>query len=282
MPETDVDVDDPADPRVADFRDLTDADLRARHEEEHGVFIAEGPLVLRELVTSAYDVRSVLVTPSQRAALADVLDGLDAPVYVAGQRVVDAIAGFHLHRGALACARRRPPVPVHDVLRDARVVAVLERVNDHENLGALYRNARALGVDGVLLCPECCDPLYRRSVRVSMGHLLHVPTARTGPLPGALDEVRAHGFTVVALTPDPAAESVDVLRDPALGRLALLVGAEGPGLRPETIAAADRRVRIEMAAGVDSLNLAAASAIAFHEAASGRTTAAGRRERIAR
>ncbi len=266
----DIAVDDPADPRLADFLSLTDADLRARHEEEHGVFIAEGPLVVRELVASAYDVRSVLVNPGQRSALADVLDGLDAPVYVAAQRVIDEVAGFHLHRGALACARRRPLPDLASVLAGARVVAVLERLNDHENLGALYRNARALGVDAVVLCPECCDPLYRRSVRVSMGHVLHVPTARATSMPAALDALRAAGFTTVALTPAPDAEPVSALRDLPPGPVALLIGAEGPGLRPETIAAADRRVRIEMAAGVDSLNVAAASAIAFHEATAGR------------
>ena len=268
-------VDDPDDPRVADYRALTDSDLRVRHEEATGVFIAEGPLVVRELVASAYDVRSVLVTPAQRAALADVLDDLDAPVLVAAQRVIDAVAGFHLHRGALACGRRRAERDLVDVLAGARLVAVLERVNDHENLGALYRNARALGVDAVVLCPECCDPLYRRSVRVSMGHVLHVPTARASSTAGAIAELRERGFTVVALTPQPDAEPVDVLRDPTLGPVALLVGAEGPGLRPETIAAADRCVRIPMAHGVDSLNVAAAAAIAFYEAGCARRTATG-------
>ena len=261
-----VAIDDPADPRLADFRALTDSDLRERHEEEHGVFIAEGPLVVRELIASSYDVRSVLVTPAQRDALSDVLGRLTAPVYIAPQRVIDTIAGFHLHRGALACGRRRALPDVADVLPGARLVAVLERVNDHENLGALYRSGRALGVDAVVLCPECCDPFYRRSVRVSMGHVLHLPTARAASVSAALEQLRGVGFTVVALTPDASAEPVDVLRDPALGRVALLIGAEGPGLRPETIAAADRRVRVPMSRGVDSLNVATAAAIAFHEA----------------
>ncbi|HVF20143.1 MAG TPA: RNA methyltransferase [Mycobacteriales bacterium] len=270
MPATDVDVDDPADPRLVDYRSLTDSDLRVRHEEAAGVFIAEGPLVVRELIASAYDVRSVLVNAGQRSALADVLDELDAPVYVASQRVIDSVAGFHLHRGALACGRRRTEPAVDDLLSDdlvagAGLVAVLERVNDHENLGALYRNARALGVDAVVLCPECCDPLYRRSVRVSMGHVLHVPTARVPSTAEAISALRARGFTVVALTPQDDAEPVDVLRDPALGPVALLIGAEGPGLRPETIAGADRRVRVPMSDGVDSLNVATAAAIAFHE-----------------
>ena len=276
MPGSDVVVEDPDDPRVADYRSLTDSDLRVRHEEAAGVFIAEGPLVVRELVSSTYDVRSVLVTPGQRRVLADVLDPLDAPVLVASQRVIDAVAGFHLHRGALACGRRRPEPTLSELLDrlpDVRVVAVLERINDHENLGALYRSARALGVDALVLCPECCDPLYRRCVRVSMGHALHLPTARAASTAAAIVELRRRGITVVALTPQHDADDVDVLRDASTGPVALLVGAEGPGLRPETIAAADRRVRIAMASGVDSLNVATAAAIAFHEAGRARRPA---------
>jgi len=263
-----IEVDDPDDPRLADYRALTDVELRVRYEDDAGVFIAEGPLVIRELLSSTYDVRSVLVTPGQHDSLADALEGSTAPVYVATQRVIDAIAGFHLHRGALACGARRPLLDVAGLIETAHVICVLERINDHENLGAIFRNARALGVDAVLMCPECCDPFYRRAVRVSMGHLLHVPIARTRHLPSALEQLAAAGFTTVALTPDPAAEPVQVLDGLRGQRVALLLGAEGPGLRPATQEAAHHRVRIPMQSGVDSLNVATAAAIAFHRSLS--------------
>ena len=261
---TAIQVDDPDDPRLVDYRALTDVELRVRYEGDAGVFIAEGPLVVRELLSSPYDVRSVLVNPGQHDALADVLADCAAPVYVASQRVIDAIAGFHLHRGALACGVRAPTRSVADIVKAARVVCVLERINDHENLGAIFRNARALGVDAVVLCPECCDPYYRRSVRVSMGHLLQVPIARTPDLTAALGELGAAGFITVALTPDLMAEPVHTLDRLRGQRVALIFGAEGPGLRPDTQAAARHRVRIPMRRDVDSLNVATAAAIAFH------------------
>ena len=262
-----VEIDDPADPRVADYQSLSDVDLRVRYEGEAGVFIAEGPLVVRQLLSSPYAVRSVLVAPNQLVALQDALRQVTAPVYVAAQPVIDSIAGFHLHRGALACGARSEPDDLDSVLASTRTIAVIERVNDHENLGAIYRSARALGVDAVLLCPECCDPLYRRSVRVSMGHVLHVPTARVGPISTTISELRERGFRTVALTPD-GTDPVSVLGEYAADeRIALLVGAEGPGLRDSSRTAADRRVRIPMTHGVDSLNVATAAAIAFHELA---------------
>jgi tRNA G18 (ribose-2'-O)-methylase SpoU len=174
------------------------------------------------------------------------------------------VVGFHLNRGVLAVADRAARPEAADLVRDARLVAVLEGVNDHENLGALFRNAAALGVDGVLLGPRCADPLYRRSVRVSMGHVLRVPfTELPGPWPDSLELLRAAGLRIAALTPAPAAEP---LAAAGLGgqRVALLLGAEGPGLTAEALAAADVRVRIPMATGVDSLNVATAAAVAFH------------------
>jgi tRNA G18 (ribose-2'-O)-methylase SpoU len=257
-------VDDPDAPRLADYRALTDSELRQRYESQAGVFIAEGPNVVRALLASAYVTRSLLLTPKQMDDLSDVLDAVTAPIYVGPQSLLEQVVGFHLHRGALAVGERRADPSVASVLRDARVVAVLEKVNDHENLGALFRNARALGVDAVLLDPECADPYYRRAVRVSMGHLLHVPWTRLPALPAGLDPLHAAGFESVALTPDPSVASIEELV--ALGpvRLALLVGAEGPGLSEATMRAASRRVRIPMAPGVDSLNVATAAAIAFH------------------
>lgn len=263
-----VPVDDPGDERVADYRHLTDAALRRLREEpgpggRHGIFVTEGALAIRRLLRSDYRVRSVLVTPAQLGALADDLAGLDAPVYVAGRAVMAAVAGFDVHRGALASADRRPLPPPEALFARARRVAVLEEVNDHENLGGTFRNAAAFGLDAVLLCPRCADPLYRRSVRVSVGHVLGVPFARLDPWPGALGALRDAGFALVALTPDPTAEPLRRLDPASLGRVALLLGAEGPGLSAAALARADRRVRIPMAPGVDSLNVAAASAVAF-------------------
>ncbi|HEX8003481.1 MAG TPA: RNA methyltransferase [Mycobacteriales bacterium] len=246
-------IEDPGDPRLADYRGLRDPATRVAYEREHGVFVVEGTLAIAALLESAYEVRSLLVTPAMRARLpADVA----APVHVASREVLAAVAGFDVHRGALAVAVRPPERSPAEVLRDARTVLALERLNDHENVGVLFRVARALGADAVLLDPETCDPLYRRAVRVSLGHVLHVPFARADDLLGALA-----AFTTVALTPgaDTRVEDVAVPE-----RVALLLGAEGPGLRPETIARADVRARIAMRAGVDSLNVATAAAVALH------------------
>lgn len=248
-----IEVDDPGDARLADYVGLTDAALARR---DGGAFVVEGVLAIRRLLTSRYPVRSLLLAANRVGALADELDTVEAPVYVASQAVMNEVAGFAIHRGALAAADRLPPPSVAEVVDGARLLAVLEGINDHENMGSLFRNAAAFGVAAVLLSPDCCDPLYRRSVRVSLGHVLHVPFTTLG----SLDEL--DGFTTVALTP---AADAEVLGSVERGeRVAVLLGAEGSGLRPETLAAADRRVRIPMAPGVDSLNVATAAAIAFH------------------
>jgi tRNA G18 (ribose-2'-O)-methylase SpoU len=249
-----VPIDDPTDERLADYLRLTDADLRRRGE----VFLCEGLLVIRRAIELGTPLRSLLVTPERWEVLRDAVDPLDVPVYVVAQDVMNAVTGFNIHRGAIAAAARPEPRAPAPLLRRARTVAVLEGVNDLENLGAVFRNAAAFGIDAVLLDPTTADPLYRRCVRVSLGHVLAVPHARID----GLDAVRAAGFETVALTPDLAAEPIDTI---ATGdRMALLLGAEGPGLADATLAAADRRVRIPMAAGVDSLNVATAAAIAFH------------------
>jgi tRNA G18 (ribose-2'-O)-methylase SpoU len=250
-----VAIDDPDDPRLADYRALRDAELQ-------GAFIAEGALVVRQLLRSPYRVRSVLVTPRKLAALDADLPP-DVTVYVAPRELLRAVVGFDLHRGAVAAAERPPPADAAAIARRARSLLVVEDVSDAENMGSLFRNAAAFGVDAVLLSPRCCDPLYRRAVRVSMGHVLHVPFARLAPWPSSLDDVvRAAGFTTVALT--PGADAVDVDRVPPPPRPAILVGAEGPGLTDAALASADLRVRIPMRPGVDSINVAAAAAVAFH------------------
>jgi tRNA G18 (ribose-2'-O)-methylase SpoU len=257
-------IDDPADPRVDDFRDLSAADRRPDRPGGRGLVIAEGVVVVRRLVDSPYPVRSLLGVPRRVAELAGDLADLAVPAYVTDAHTMAAVVGFHLNRGVLAVAGRPAGPDLDALLRTARVVAVLEAVNDHENLGALFRNAAALGVDAVLLGPRCADPLYRRSVRVSMGHVLRVPFVELpGPWPAALDRLRRAGFRVAALTPGPDAVP---LTGTAVGseRVALLLGAEGPGLSDEALAAADVRVRIPMAPGIDSLNVATAAAVAFH------------------
>jgi tRNA G18 (ribose-2'-O)-methylase SpoU len=261
-----IDVVDSADRRLDDFRDLTAADRRPDRPGGRGLVIAEGTVVVRRLLGSPYPVRSLLGVARRLEELAADLTGLDVPVYPVSADLMAEVVGFHLNRGVLAVADRPAPVPVAE-LAGKRALAVLEGVNDHENLGALFRNAAALGVDGVLLGPRCADPLYRRSVRVSMGHVLRVPFA-TLPAdppewPAALDLLRGDGRRVVALTPRPAA--VPLAEAGLAGaRVALLLGAEGPGLSEEALAAAGEWVRIPMASGVDSLNVATAAALAFH------------------
>ena len=256
------DVADPADPRLADFRGLAAADRRPDRPGGRGLVIAEGVAVVRRLLDSPYPLRAVLGVPARLEALAADLAAVRAPVYRASAEVVAETVGFHLTRGVLASADRAPEPALPDLLATARRLVVPEGVNDFENLGALFRNAAALGADAVLLGPRCADPLYRRSVRVSMGHVLRVPFV-TLPVPAYLDPLRAAGFHLLALTPQPAAIPLSSV-DPQLPRVALLLGAEGPGLVPETLAAADERVRIPMRSGVDSLNIATAAAIALH------------------
>lgn len=250
---------DPDDPRLGDYRALTDVELRTRFEAPHGLFIAEGELVLRRALGAGYRPRSYLVDTKRVDAIADLHD---APVYTADQDLLERLTGFHVHRGLLASFHRRPLPSATEVLTTATRVAILEDVNNHTNVGAIFRGAAALGMEAVLLSPSCADPLYRRSVRVSLGHVLRVPWSRTGPLPAGLDVLADHGFTVVALTPAPGAEPLRSLAWPE--RVALVVGAEGPGLTAATLAAADRRVRIPLAPGVDSLNVATAAAVVLY------------------
>jgi tRNA G18 (ribose-2'-O)-methylase SpoU len=252
-------VDDPRDPRLDDFRDLTDADVRP---DRRGIVIAEGVNVVARLARSPFAMRAVFGVAQRIEALQDDLAGRDVPAYVCDKWLLSDVVGFRVTRGVLASASRPQPADPVRLLGTARRVAVLEGLNDFENLGALFRNAAAFGLDSVLLDPTCADPLYRRSVRVSMGHVLQVPFAvLPGPWPAALETVRTHGLTLLAMTPDGGA--ADLRRLPAPARWAVLLGAEGPGLSAAALAAADHRVRIPMADGVDSLNVATAAAVAF-------------------
>lgn len=251
-----VEVRDVDDPRLTDFRDLTVADRRPDRPGGRGLVIAEGVTVVRRLLDSPYPLRAVFGVPAKISQLAPAI--ACAPCYTGSAELMAEVVGFHLNRGVLATAERVPVPPVLELIARSHHVAVLEGVNDHENVGALFRNAAALGVDAILLGPGCADPLYRRSVRVSMGHVLHVPFA---PL-RHLSALRSAGFRIVALTP-----AVDAVPLPEAGvkagRVAWLLGAEGSGLSAEALAEADLAVRIPIAPGVDSLNVATAAAIAF-------------------
>lgn len=254
------------DPRLDEFRDLTTADRRPDRPGGRGIVIAEGTVVVRRLVESAYPVRALLGVPRRLEELDAELTGLDVPAYVMSADVMADVVGFHLNRGVLATADRAPRPSVAELVSTARVIAVLEGVGDHENLGALFRNAAALGVDGVLLGPGCSDPLYRRSVRVSMGHVLRVPftvVSGLGEWEAALDVVRQAGFRLAALTPRPGAVPLwDAAGDE---KVALMLGSEGHGLSEQALAAADVAVSVPMADGVDSLNVATTGAVAFYE-----------------
>jgi tRNA G18 (ribose-2'-O)-methylase SpoU len=258
-------VDDLGDPRLADFADLRYPSVRAALERERGIFTVEGRFALEALVGSRHRTRAALVDARRVDALAPLLAATGAPCFVAAPDLIEAVAGFTFHRGVLAVAERPAPGVPGLLAAQARRLLVLESVNDHENLGSLFRNAAAFGVDAVVIDPTTADPLYRRSVRVSVGHVLRTPFARVadGDWPAWLAELSADGWGVVALTPDPGAEALGVLVDDAPDRVALLVGAEGRGLSEPALAAATRRVRIPMAPGVDSVNVATAAAIAL-------------------
>lgn len=255
-----IPVDDPADRRLADYAELADPGARRRRERDE-LFVVEGATAIERLLASDHPVRSVLVTPQALERLARTLDAVEAPVYVASREVLAATVGFNLHRGAVAAADRRPLPSVATVAASASRLVLLEGLNDPENLGAIARSARALGIDGAVLDPTCIDPYYRRTVRVSMGEILFLPTARAEHWPADLDVVRAGGFEIWALTPDPAATPIWDLDVPA--RVAVLLGAEGPGVSDAGFRAAGLQVRIPIRAGVDSLNVGHAAAVTF-------------------
>jgi tRNA G18 (ribose-2'-O)-methylase SpoU len=261
------------DPRLTDYVSLRDVELRTSLESEHGLFLAEGEKVVRRAVEAGYPVRSFLMAARWLDGLADVLDRAgDVPCYVAAPEVIESVTGFHVHRGALASLRRLPLPAVSAVLADASRVVVLEDLVDHANIGATFRAAAALGMDAVLLSPRCADPLYRRSVKVSMGAVLSVPYARMANWYDGLDDLRSAGFVVVAMT--PAADAVPVSQLPRAQRIAVVLGTEGEGLSRRWMSTADLRITIPMRAGVDSLNVAAAAAVVFYVLNAGQATAA--------
>jgi len=259
-----IPISDPADPRLADYRDLRDVQLREHLEIEHGLFLAEGEKVVRRAVEAGFTPRSFLMAEKWVDGLADVVG--DAPVYVASEAVSQQLTGFHVHRGALAAFERTPLPSLDEVLDGARSVLVLEDLVDHTNVGAVFRSGAAMGFDAILLAPRCADPLYRRSIKVGMGAVFSMPWTRLPDWHAALPSLSGLGFTTVALTLAPGAVPIEEAVT-GVDRLALVLGSEGHGLSRRWEESADRRAVIPMAAGIDSLNVAAASAVACYVAA---------------
>ena len=262
------DVDDPDDPRLDDFRDLNSVDRRPDLPTGKGLVIAEGVLVVQRMLASRFTPHALLGTERRLAELTDDLAGAGAgaPFYRVSAEVMAQVVGFHLNRGVLAAARRVPEPAVAEVVEGARTIAVLEGVNDHENLGSIFRNAAGLGVDALVFGAGCADPLYRRAVRVSMGHALLVPYARAVNWPADLTTLKEGGFRLLAMTPDGGACALaEAMAAAHAQRVAVLVGAEGPGLTAAALRSSDARVCIPMSRGTDSLNVATAAAVAFYE-----------------
>ncbi|WP_327377373.1 RNA methyltransferase [Streptomyces sp. NBC_01216] len=287
-----ITIDDPDDPRLSDYTGLTDVELRRRREPAEGLFIAEGEKVIRRARQAGYEMRSMLLSAKWVDVMRDVIDEVPAPVYAVQPDLAERVTGYHVHRGALASMQRKPLPTAAELLGPARRVAVMESADDHTNIGAMlplgvqegtgqrvaifedivdhtnlgaaFRNAAALGVDAVFLTPRCADPLYRRAVKVSMGAVFHVPWTRLTSWPEDVELFRQHGFVTAALCLSEKSITIDELAARRHEKLALMLGTEGDGLSTGALRAADEWVRIPMAAGVDSLNVAAASAVTFY------------------
>ncbi len=266
-------IDDPEDPRIADYVGLTDVALRRTLEPERGLYLAESEKVIRRALAAGHRPRSYLMAERWLTDLADLVqqaESDDVPVFVGEHEVIERLTGFHLHRGALA-SMHRPVLPAPaDLLAGAHRVVVLEDIVDHTNVGAVMRSVAGLGTDAVLVTPRCADPLYRRSVRVSMGTVFQVPWTRIDPWPAGIDLLHEQGFVVAALALAPDAVTLDNLASDPPDRLALVLGTEGDGLSARTVGRADLTVRIPMSGGVDSLNVAAAGAVAMWALSRGR------------
>lgn len=262
-----VRVTDAADPRIADYCNLPDPDLMARR----GLFVAEGRLVVGRLLASArWTPRSLLVTETALSAVQQALDSRpDTPVFVVDQPVMNAITGFNIHRGCLALGERNPGLEWRRLVESAALVVALERLGNADNVGAVFRNAAAFGVDVVLLGPACADPLYRKAIRTSMGATLSVPFAEARPWPDALSVLREDGWAVVALSPAASSLVRDTAGAVAGRRVAIVVGHEGEGLTADATRLCTHQAAIPMVPGVDSLNAATAAAVALYEFAPG-------------
>lgn len=248
------------DPRLDDYRELRDPRARRRIEGDE-FFICEGPVALERLLASDHRLRSVMVLERRLGATLELLNGSNAPILVVDAATMHEVSGFDLHRGVIAAAERQPARALEEVIDGARRIVVLEGLNDPENLGAIARSARAFGADAMIVDTTCIDPYTRRSVRVSMGEILHLPWVRVESVVDTCGRLRELGVVTWALTPARDADPLSAID--ATARLALLLGAEGPGLSASALSAVDRRVRIPIAPDVDSLNVAAAAAVAL-------------------
>ncbi|WP_231606205.1 RNA methyltransferase [Salinibacterium sp. NK8237] len=257
-------VTDLSDPRLSDFANLTDVALRRRTEPAGGLYIAESSKVIARALRAGHQPRAVLVLEQWLDDVAELLGDSPVPIYVGESALLEQLTGFNLHRGALA-SMHRPILPsVAELVADARRIVILEDIVDHTNVGAIFRSAAALGADAVLITPRCADPLYRRSVRVSMGTVLQVPWTRIPDWPAGAAELKAAGFHLAALALNDDSVDLDSFAAEAPERVALILGTEGDGLSRSTIDAADTVVKIPMMHGVDSLNVAAASAVGMY------------------
>ncbi len=276
-----IEIHDAKDPRIAVFLNQKDAWLKAAHNPEQaqvqdpapgiadqGLFIAEGVLVVEQLIRSRFPVHSLLVSENRAANIAPVLEQVpaDVPIYCAAQPVIDEIVGFPMHRGLLACGHRLPNPDPMELAKRSRALIVLEDLSNHDNVGSVFRSVAAMCGDGVgvLLSKRCCDPLYRKALRVSMGHVLSVPFAVVEDLPGQLDTLGELGFTTLAFTPDNRSVTINESLEQGVNKPALLFGAEGPGLSDAVLGRAMVCVRIPMANDVDSLNIAVSAAVGIH------------------
>jgi len=265
-------ISDPADPRVREYLGLKEGDLFRGPDAQspHGVFICEGHFVVEHLIHGRHRCRSILVAESKTDTYSDLLAPLplEVPVYTVAETVMESIVGFKFHRGILAAGSRPAPLTAEQtdaLIAAAPALVVLEDLTNIDNVGGIFRCVSALAPEGtpVILSPQCADPLYRKSIRVSMGHALRVPFVTLAPWNTALARIHAAGFDTLALTPDPAATPLRDVRSAPPRRIALLLGSEGPGLGTDTMAQATHRVRIPQRAGVDSLNVMVAAAIAM-------------------
>lgn len=264
---------DLARPELHDFTSLTDVSLRRVREPAEGLYIAESPKVIERAIRAGHRPRSLLILEEWISLVEPLLAEFpDVPVFVGESAQLERLTGFHMHRGALASMHRPVARSVEELLADPRLhaarsrIAVLEGFADHTNVGACFRSAAALGIDAVLVTPDCADPLYRRSVRVSMGTVFQVPWTRIENWPAGIDELQAAGYVVAGMTLGEGAITLDELVTEDHEKLALVFGTEGHGITPQTDAKLDRRVTIPMMGGVDSLNVAAASAVTFYAA----------------
>lgn len=261
-----IEIADISDPAIEAYTRVRERQLVMPGPSDPSRFMAEGELVVRRLIASAHATESLLITSLRLQAMSDVLHALPdpTPVYVLSQALMNEVIGFPLHRGVMAIGRRAPGPDADTIAASGRLIVVMENLVNHDNIGGIFRNAAAFGASGVLLTPGCADPFYRKSIRVSVGHVLTVPSARLTEGPSTLTRLKAAGLRLLALTPAPGSIPLDALGVGPADRIALLVGAEGPGLTPDALAAADARIRIPIAPCVDSLNANVAAAIALY------------------